>query len=155
MIAAKLRKPSAARSRNMAAIRATNTKPEMIVRRLLHGAGFRYRLHRRDLPGRPDLSFPRWNAVIEVHGCFFHSHDCHLVKDRPRSNEAFWAAKLDGNVARDRRNADATRALGIRRLVIWQCALGGKEKPDDATLLREIRQWLESGEMTGELRGSE
>ncbi|MEQ7873997.1 DNA mismatch endonuclease Vsr [Sphingomonas sp. ASV193] len=153
MVAAKLRKPSPARSRNMAAIRATDTKPEMIVRRLLHGAGFRYRLHRRDLPGKPDLSLPKWNAVIEVHGCFFHSHDCHLVKSRPEANREFWAAKLDGNVARDRRNADATRALGIRRLVVWQCALSGKEKLGEGSLLREICQWLQSGELTGELSG--
>ena len=68
----------------MAAIRSANTKPELIVRRLLHGAGYRYRLHRRDLPGKPDLTLAKWNALVEVHGCFFHAHDCHLVR-RPLS----------------------------------------------------------------------
>lgn len=138
----------------MAAIKGRDTKPEMIVRRLLHAAGFRFRLHRRDLPGKPDLTLKKWNAVIEVHGCFFHAHDCHMFKKRPSRNAEFWATKLTSNVERDRRNADATQALGIRRLVVWQCALTGKTKLDRKDLLRRIGGWLRGCEKTGEVRGT-
>lgn len=139
----------------MAAIRSANTRPELIVRRLLHSAGFRYRLHRKDLPGKPDLTLRKWNALIEVHGCFFHAHDCHLVKKRPAENAEFWEKKLDGNAERDRRNADAAAALGWRRLVIWQCAITGRTRlgPDD--LLSHISDWLRGTASTGEIRGTD
>lgn len=139
----------------MAAIRSRNTRPELIVRRLLHAAGFRYRLHRKDLPGKPDLTLKRWNAVIEVQGCFFHAHDCHLCKKLPSANAEFWSAKLAGNVERDKRNADAIGALGLRRLVIWQCALTGKTRldPDDLTI--RIVGWLTGQDTAGEIRGAD
>lgn len=139
----------------MAAIRSANTKPEMIVRRLLHAAGFRYRLHRRDLPGKPDLTLPKWNAVIEVHGCFFHAHDCHFVKKRPADNAEFWEKKLSGNAERDRRNAEQVAALGWRRLVIWQCAITGKSRLHGDALLARISEWLTGSEARGEIRGSD
>ena len=150
-----LRKPDPARSRNMAAIRSANTKPEMIVRRLLHAAGYRYRLHRRDLPGKPDLTLKKWNALIEVHGCFFHSHDCHLVKKPPSDNAEFWAKKLSANAARDRRNAEDAAALGWRRLVVWQCAITGKTRLDRDELLRRIAGWLGGSDSKGDIRGSD
>lgn len=139
----------------MAAIGSKDTKPEIIVRTLLHAAGFRYRLHRRDLPGSPDLTLPKWSALIEVHGCFFHAHDCHLMKKRPAENAEFWEKKLAGNVERDRRNAEAAAAQGWRRLVVWQCAISGKTRLDRAELLSRISDWLRGGESSGEVRGSD
>jgi DNA mismatch endonuclease (patch repair protein) len=139
----------------MAAIRSTNTKPELIVRRLLHAAGFRYRLHRKDLPGKPDLTLPRWNALIEVHGCFFHAHDCHLVRKPPAENAEFWHQKLGGNAERDRRNAEAAAALGWRKLVIWQCAITGRTRLDATDLRSLISDWLRGSDTTGEIRGSD
>ena len=150
-----LRRPNPARSRNMAAIRSTDTKPEMIVRRLLHAAGYRYRLHRSDLPGKPDLTLKKWNALIEVHGCYFHAHDCHMVKRPPSDNAQFWAKKLGDNAARDGRNAQAAAALGWRRLVVWQCALTGRTRLDREELLRRIADWLRSPDSKGEIRGSD
>lgn len=139
----------------MAAIRSSNTKPELIVRKLLHATGFRYRLHRRDLPGKPDLTLAKWNALIEVHGCFFHAHDCHFVKKRPAENAGFWEKKLSGNAERDRRNAEAVAALGWRRLVIWQCAITGKTRLDPVELITRISGWLCGTDNIGEIRGSD
>jgi DNA mismatch endonuclease (patch repair protein) len=139
----------------MAAIRSRDTKPEMIVRRLLHAAGLRYRLHRKDLPGKPDLTLKKWNAVIEVQGCFFHAHDCHLCKKLPAANAEFWSAKLAGNVERDRRNAGAIAGLGIRRLVVWQCALTGKTRLGPNDLSAQLVSWLSGSDLTGEIRGTD
>lgn len=139
----------------MAAIRSANTQPEIIVRRLLHGAGFRYRLHRKDLPGKPDLALPRWNALIEVHGCFFHAHDCHLVKRLPADNAEFWEKKLRGNAERDRRNAEAATALGWRRLVVWQCAISGRTRLNPEDLRSRISDWLRGSDTSGEICGED
>jgi DNA mismatch endonuclease Vsr len=112
----------AARRKNMAAIRGVGTKPEMLVRRTAHALGYRFRLHAKDLPGRPDLVFPGRHKVIFVHGCFWHRHGCrHSVL--PRTRQEWWQAKLEGNAARDRRDQDALRALGWRVLVLWECEL--------------------------------
>ena len=139
----------------MAAIRSANTKPELIVRKLLHGAGYRYRLHRRDLPGTPDLTLRKWNALIEVHGCFFHAHDCHLVKRRPVDNAVFWERKLTANADRELRNAQVSARLGWRRLVIWQCAITGKSRLSSNDLLSHISDWLSGTATSGEIRGNE
>lgn len=139
----------------MAAIRSTDTKPEIVVRKLLHSAGFRFRLHRTDLPGRPDLTLPKWNALIEVHGCFFHAHDCHLMKKLPANNAEFWQDKLARNTERDRRNAQAAAEQGWRRLVVWQCAITGKTRLNQAELLSRISEWLRSSESSDEVRGSD
>jgi DNA mismatch endonuclease (patch repair protein) len=110
------------RSENMRAIRGKDTQPEMTVRRLVHGLGYRYRLHRANLPGKPDIVFPARRKVIFVHGCFWHSHDCKsgLV---PRSNQDFWLPKLLRNKIRDAKNLEALADLGWKVLVIWQCEL--------------------------------
>lgn len=105
----------------MAAIRSRNTKPEMIVRRLVHRLGFRFRLHRRDLPGRPDLVFPRLRKIVEVRGCYWHMHDCSFGRVTPRTNANFWHVKRSGNVRRDMRNLARLRALGWEVLVVWEC----------------------------------
>lgn len=109
------------RSRNMAAIRSTNTRPEMRVRSALHALGYRFRLHRKDLPGRPDIVLPKYRTAILVHGCFWHCHRCKYGSVVPATRADFWAAKRAGNVARDRRNRAALRRLGWRVVVLWEC----------------------------------
>jgi DNA mismatch endonuclease (patch repair protein) len=105
----------------MAAIRSRNTKPEVRVRRVLHGMGFRFRLHRKDLPGRPDIVLPKFRTAIFVHGCFWHCHRCKYGSVVPATRAEFWAAKRGGNVARDRRNRAALGRLGWRVVVVWEC----------------------------------
>ena len=105
----------------MGKIRSKDTKPEMVVRRLAHALGYRFRLHRKDLPGSPDLVFPGRHAVVFVHGCFWHRHEGCRLASTPKSNEAFWQAKFGRNVERDARKERELRALGWRVLVVWQC----------------------------------
>lgn len=109
---------------NMSRIRSKDTKPELLIRRGLHAAGLRYSLHVRELPGRPDLVFPRYRAAIQIHGCFWHGHDCQLFR-LPATRQAFWAAKIAGNQDRDRQTAAALQAAGWRLLIVWECALKG------------------------------
>lgn len=109
------------RSRNMAAIRSRDTRPEMKVRRMLHAMGVRYRLHRSDLPGKPDIVLPSRRTVVFVHGCFWHLHDCRWGTPKPATNAGFWAAKREGNAARDRNNRQALEALGWRVVTVWEC----------------------------------
>jgi DNA mismatch endonuclease (patch repair protein) len=109
------------RSRNMAAIRSANTKPEVRVRSALHAQGLRFRLHRKDLPGKPDIVLPKFRTAIFVHGCFWHCHSCKYGSVVPATRPEFWAAKRGGNVARDRKNRAALRKLGWRVLVVWEC----------------------------------
>ena len=106
----------------MAAIRSKNTKPEVYVRRHIHVAGFRFRLHRRDLPGRPDLVFPRHRLAVFVHGCFWHGHDCDRAQ-RPRTNTEYWGPKIDGNILRDRRNASSLQRAQWDVFTIRECTL--------------------------------
>lgn len=107
---------------NMSGVRAKDTRPEMIVRRLLHSLGFRFRLHRRDLPGRPDIVLPRYRAAIFVHGCFWHGHDCSLFR-MPATRTEFWAAKIAANRRRDGDAMSELRDAGWRSMVVWECAL--------------------------------
>lgn len=109
------------RSAIMARVKARNTRPEITVRRLLHRLGYRFRLHRRDLPGTPDLVLPKHRAVVFVHGCFWHQHDCRRGHRRPASNSAYWGPKLARNVARDASARRALQQLGWRVLTIWEC----------------------------------
>jgi len=111
----------------MAAIRSANTRPEMRVRSALHGLGFRFRLHGKDLPGRPDIVLPKYGTAIFVHGCFWHCHRCKYGSVVPATRAEFWAAKRGGNVERDRRNAAALRKLGWRVLVMWECEVRTEE----------------------------
>ncbi len=125
----------------MAAIRGTNTKPELLIRQGLHARGFRYRLHDRKLPGRPDLVLPKYQAVIFVNGCFWHWHNCPLFK-WPKTREDFWRDKIGGNVERDQKNMAALKAAGWRVGVVWECALKGKRRLQPATVLDLLNQWL-------------
>lgn len=112
-----------ARSAQMALVRGKDTKPEMVVRRLVHALGYRFRLHRKDLPGRPDIVLPRLRKVVEVRGCFWHQHPDPLCwRARvPKTRREFWLPKLEGNAARDAANAQALRELGWELLVVWEC----------------------------------
>jgi DNA mismatch endonuclease, patch repair protein len=134
---------SDARSRNMRAIRSKNTKPELIIRSLLHAEGFRFRLHRKDLPGNPDLVLPKYKAVILVHGCFWHGHQCHLFKV-PRTRQEFWLTKIGANCKRDERDIRTLIGLGWRVMVIWECSLKGKYRLNLATLSSRVTDWLRS-----------
>lgn len=109
------------RSRNMAAIKCKNTSPELIVRSLVHRMGFRYSLHRKDLPGKPDIVLASRKKIIEVHGCFWHMHKCRYGKVTPSTNAAFWAAKRLSNVKRDRLNHRELKACGWAILTVWEC----------------------------------
>jgi DNA mismatch endonuclease, patch repair protein len=109
------------RSRNMAAIKARNTRPEMRVRSLLHALGYRYRLHRKNLPGRPDIVLAKHRTVIFVHGCFWHCHDCRWGSVVPKTRAEFWREKRAGNVARDEKHKAALMAEGWKVLTVWEC----------------------------------
>jgi DNA mismatch endonuclease (patch repair protein) len=105
----------------MAGIRNSNTKPELLVRRFLHRQGLRFRLHVAALPGRPDIVLPRWCAVVQVHGCFWHRHSGCRYATTPATNPRFWLSKLEGNADRDRRTNRQLRAAGWRVFTIWEC----------------------------------
>jgi DNA mismatch endonuclease (patch repair protein) len=137
------------RSQLMAGIRNKNTEPELRVRRLLHRQGYRFRLHRGDLPGSPDIVLPKRKVVIFVHGCFWHLHQgCKLARI-PRSREEFWRTKLTRNRDRDSETVDELKRLGWRVLVIWECYL--RKCRDDEKLSELLLRWLENGEQYGEL----
>src|SRR5580658_666532 len=110
------------RSANMRAIRSKGMRPELAVRSMLHKLGYRFRLHRSDLPGKPDLVFPSRKKVIFVHGCFWHSHDCRKGQGAPRTNAAFWQRKRELTVERDRKTLKALAAEGWDAYVVWECA---------------------------------
>lgn len=115
------------RSRIMAAVKGKDTKPELAVRRYLHARGLRFSLHRKDLPGRPDIVLRRHRAVVLVHGCFWHGHDCKAGSTSPKTRSEWWSAKIAANKARDGRNRRDLEALGWRVFEIWECEIkGGK-----------------------------
>ena len=127
------------RRRTMQAVRSKNTKPEMVVRRLVHSLGYRYRLHRRDLPGVPDLVFPSRRKIIFVHGCFWHGHPCRGEPRLPKTNRDYWVPKIAGNAERDRANLDDLGDLGWDVLTIWECELKDKE-----ALVDRLKSFLDS-----------
>lgn len=115
------------RSRTMRAVRSKDTTPELIVRRLVHSLGFRFRLHRKDLPGSPDLVFPSRRKVIFVNGCFWHGHDCPRGARQPKTNAEYWAAKVARNRERDRQAAQELLGAGWEVSTLWECELKDKE----------------------------
>nr|WP_277625567.1 very short patch repair endonuclease [Burkholderia stabilis] len=139
----------AKRSRMMAGIRGRDTKPELVVRRMLHGAGLRYRLHCKNLPGTPDLVLPKYRATILIHGCFWHAHGGCKYFSIPASNEQFWRTKLSANRERDTRQIDALRSQGWRVLVIWECATRSIRHRED--LLTWTMKWLMGSDGYGEI----
>ena len=131
----------------MSGIRSKDTRHEVLIRKALHAAGFRYRLHRRDIPGTPDIALPKYRAAVFVHGCFWHGHDCHLFK-QPSTRPEFWLAKITRNRNRDSEVRTALLDARWRRLTVWDCAFRGKAKLDFDDLIGEIAGWI-VGDATG------
>lgn len=121
----------------MRAVKGRDTSPERLVRRIAHGMGYRFRLHRRDLPGKPDLTFPARRAVVFVNGCFWHGHGCKRGARVPKTNTAYWTAKVARNVARDARHLKRLESEGWRALVLWECEL-----KDGAGLKKRLARFL-------------
>lgn len=140
------------RSRNMAAVRAKDTQVELTLRRALHAAGLRYRIHVRQLPGTPDIVFPRkYHAVIFIHGCFYHGHECQNFR-WPKQNADFWRAKILANVSRDVRAERTLLGAGWRVLTVWECAIRGARRRTTDELTTLVKRWLLSGRVTGTIQ---
>ncbi len=140
------------RSKNMSRIRGKDTKPEQLIRSALHSRGFRYRLHSKDLPGTPDIVLAKYNAIIEVNGCFWHGHKCHLFH-WPKSRTDFWKEKITQNIRRDTENLIKLENMGWRVLVVWECCIKGKKRLDPSNLIDRIVHWLIKNEDSNELFG--
>ena len=141
------------RSRMMSGIRGKNTKPELLIRSALHRKGFRFRLHYGQLPGKPDLVFPKYRALVMINGCFWHGHDCHLFK-WPSSRGVFWREKIESNQVRDAKNITEYGERGWRAMIIWECALKGRTRRDSDEVIAEISDWLTAGSRNTEITGS-
>ena len=115
------------RSRNMSAIKSKNTKPEIAVRKLLHSMGYRFRLHRKDLPGSPDIVLPKYKTVIFVHGCFWHRHENCKYASTPKTRQEFWEAKFRENINRDKLNQENLSSKGWKIIVVWECEINDKD----------------------------
>lgn len=137
----------------MAAVRGRDTKPELIIRSALHHAGFRFRLNRRDVPGKPDLLLPRYRAALFVHGCFWHGHDCDRFRQPGGDNAEFWRQKIGRNRARDAEVTAQLARAGWRQMVVWECAFIGRRKRDIDDVAVAIADWLRSTEQRAELAG--
>jgi DNA mismatch endonuclease (patch repair protein) len=142
----------ATRSRMMSGIRAKHTRPEILVRKGLFSRGFRYRIHARRLPGKPDVVLPKYKAVILIHGCFWHKHNCHLFK-MPSTNRPFWKKKFEANRNNDKAAVAALRKQGWRVLSIWECSLKGKSRLPEDILLDKIEKWIRSDRLKMEITG--
>lgn len=138
------------RSYCMSRIRGKDTKPEYIIRRGLFGKGFRYRLHERSLPGCPDLVFPKYRAVILVHGCLWHKHECELFR-WPKTNAAFWKEKITRNSRNDVENIVKLNAAGWRVLTVWECTLRRKPSVVLENVIAKVARWLEHGQKRREI----
>lgn len=137
----------------MAGIKSANTKPELMVRRGLHARGFRFRLHSSKILGKPDLVLPKYRAVIFVHGCFWHGHNCSLFRP-PGTRSEFWAEKIERNRARDRKVRDMVRDAGWRCLTVWECAFRGPGQIGLEQTLENVAAWTIGNQGTDEIRGS-
>jgi len=142
----------AVRSRMMSGIKGKDTKPELLVRKGLHKLGFRYRIHGKELPGKPDIVLHKYNAAIFVNGCFWHMHDCHLFK-WPSTRPEFWKEKLERNVRRDKSNYEKLRAKGWRVGLIWECSIKGRKKRDISEVIEQCSLWIKGSELEMQLRG--
>lgn len=142
----------------MAAIRHRDTRPEMQIRRGLHARGYRYGLHNRSLPGKPDLVLPKYHAVIFVNGCFWHGHDCAQFH-WPSTRQAFWREKISGNADRDARNSAALLEAGWRVATVWECALKGRGRLSLDAIIDSLAAWIcsDAAELTleGERAGAD
>jgi DNA mismatch endonuclease (patch repair protein) len=144
---------AAIRSRIMSKVRGKNTKPEKLVRSLLHREGFRFRIHVSTLPGKPDIVLPKWKAVVLVHGCFWHGHDCRLFS-WPVTREAFWKKKISRNREVDADVVARLRGAGWRVLTVYECAIKGRERLEPVRLQAKIANWIWSGRKLGTIKGT-
>ena len=135
----------------MSRVSGKNTKPELVVRSLLHNIGYRFRLHRNDLPGKPDIILPKYKKIIFVHGCFWHVHDGCNFSMTPSSRKEFWSEKFETNEKRDKRNYDALLASGWRVLVVWECAIKTRKNNELDGLGSCVSNWLKSDDRYGEI----
>lgn len=142
----------ATRSRIMARVGQRDTGPEMRLRLALHRMGFRYRLHDKRLPGSPDIVFPKFGAVVFVHGCFWHLHGCRY-STKPGTRKKFWQDKFKANVKRDKRKSEELMADGWRVLVVWECALKSRDEAVIEQVVSAVSEWLTSDEIYGEIGG--
>lgn len=136
----------------MSRIRGSDTRPELQFRKGLFALGYRYRLHRRDLPGKPDLVLPKYRAAVLIHGCFWHGHDCHLFR-LPKTRRDFWRAKIESNRARDQRVREDLIASHWRVLTVWECSMRGHSRQDFKELLSSVEFWLLSEAPCLDVRG--
>lgn len=140
------------RSRMMAGIHAKNTKPEILVRSQLHRSGYRFRIHDTALPGKPDIVLRKYRAVIFVHGCFWHQHECHLFK-WPKTRPDFWKEKISKNRERDRIAIEKLISLGWRVCIVWECAIKGSRTMNNPDMISNIGEWLDSHDKKLEISG--
>lgn len=140
------------RSRMMASVRSKDTKHEVKIRKSLHAVGFRYRIHRRDLPGTPDITFPRYRAIVFVHGCFWHGHSCYLFK-WPSTNREKWMEKIKGNRTRDAKAVHALSATEWRVCIIWECAMRGVNRHALEDVVERVSRWILSKSKLCEIEG--
>lgn len=140
------------RSRMMAGIKGEDTNPELLIRKSLHKRGFRYKLYDKFLPGKPDLVFPKFGAVIQIQGCFWHKHNCHLFK-WPSTRKEFWRTKILANAERDKRDLARLQQAGWKTLLVWECSVKGKEKLPGRELIRTIESWLLYDPLNAEITG--
>lgn len=136
----------------MSGIKSKNTSPELMVRKALHSHGFRFRLHEKTLPGKPDIVLPKYKAVIFVNGCFWHGHNCHLFR-LPKSNIEFWNKKITRNIEIDANAKQHLKNLNWRVAIIWECSLKGRTKIDFNFLISQIDNWLKSSTDFLEIKG--
>ena len=125
------------RSRNMSAIKSKNTKPEIAVRKLLHSMGYRFRLHRKDLPGSPDIVLPKYKTVIFVHGCFWHRHQNCKYASNPKTRREFWEKKFKENIERDKKTQEKLKNLGWKTKIVWECEIKKQDK-----LIKKLEDFL-------------
>jgi DNA mismatch endonuclease (patch repair protein) len=142
----------ATRSRMMAGIRRRNTRIEIAIRKAMHARGFRFRVDDRRLPGRPDMVLPKWHAVVLIHGCFWHAHDCGLCRI-PSTRPEFWRDKLVGNAERDARNQLALQGQGWRVATVWECALRGRGEKATSDVADSLAEWLRGHSALLDIRG--
>jgi len=134
-----LHKVSEQRSRNMSAIKSKNTKPEIAVRKLLHSMGYRYRLHRKDLPGSPDIVLPKYKTVIFVHGCFWHRHQNCKYASTPKTRQEFWEAKFRENINRDKKHQENLSSMGWKIIIVWECEIKDQDFDLNRLFKNEIK----------------
>lgn len=135
----------------MSGIRGKDTKPELLIRRILHRKGFRFRLHDNKLPGKPDMVLKKYQAIIFIHGCFWHRHTCHLFK-WPKTRPDFWKEKINKNFSNDQKVISELSATGWRICIVWECSVKGANK-DIAAISEKINKWLKSDNQFMEIEG--